>query len=215
MASDTGPTESRRDRQSREMTAEIIDLARGQLESGGRAAVSWRGIARQVGMNPASLYTYFDSLDDLFTAVILDSYGGLAAALEDAFAAETSTDRLVSVTRAYRRWAVEHPAQFNLIFSDQIAGYAAPPGGPTVDAELAVVRPLVRAIGERVGRPYDIDTFGDLPQPEQDRLIGFWGLLHGLVTLEINSHLPFVEDHDALLVGQVTSAVAVLAAIER
>ena len=81
MAESGNRTESRRDRQRRELVAEIVEIARAQLASGGRAAVSWRGIAREVGMNPASLYTYFDGLDDLFTAVILDSYGGLAAAL--------------------------------------------------------------------------------------------------------------------------------------
>ena len=214
MADDEVRAETRRDRQRRELVAEIVDIARRQLASGGRAAVSWRGIAREVGMNPASLYTYFDSLDDLFTAVILDSYGGLAAALEQAVASARADDRLPAVVRAYRTWAVDHPAQFNLIFSDQIPGYAAPPGGPTVDAELAVVRPLVRAIGERLGRPYDIDTFGELPQSEQDRLLGLWGLLHGLVALEVNSHLPFVEDHEALVIGQVTNALAELVANE-
>ena len=75
------PTESRRDRQRRELTAEIITIARRQLAEGGRAGVSWRAIAREVGMNPASLYTYFANLDDLFTAMIIESYGGLAAAL--------------------------------------------------------------------------------------------------------------------------------------
>lgn len=119
------------------------------------------------------------------------------------------------MTCAYRRWAVDHPAQFNLIFSDQIPGYAAPPGGPTVDAELAVVRPLVRAIGEVLDRPYDIDTFGELPETERDRLIGLWGVLHGLVALEINSHLPFIEDHESLVVGQVMNAASTMDAIGR
>ncbi len=218
--------ESRRDRQRRELTAEIVAIARRQLAEGGRAGVSWRAIAREVGMNPASLYTYFASLDELFTAVIIDTYGGLADALERALDAATggeaptdppgtSAERtvepdpapLVAVVQAYRRWAIDHPAHYNLIFTDQIPGYAAPPGGPTVDAEVDMLRPLIASFGLAVGRVASVEQQADAPPDVVARMVATWGTLHGLVALEINNHLPFVDQREALLVEAVLRAV--------
>ncbi len=224
MGHDQQPTESRRERQRRELTAEIVAIARRQLAEGGRAGVSWRAIAREVGMNPASLYTYFANLDELFTAMILESYGGLAHALERALAEVDGptgpatptgpaegpppsepprTEPLEAVVLAYRSWAVEHPAQYNLIFTDQIPGYAAPPGGPTVTAEVAVLEPLVRACGLVAGQHYSTADVDDVPPELMAGLLRTWGVLHGLVSLEINHHLPFVDDPGALTTASV------------
>lgn len=174
--------------------------------------MSWRGIAREVGMNPASLYTYFESLDDLFTALIIDSYGGLAQSLTAAGeeAGVDPTERLAAYSRAYLRWAEAHPGRFNLIWTDQLPGYAAPPGGPTVDAEIAVIAPLVEAVGSVLEQPATVDALGEVPQELLDGYLAVWGTLHGLVSLLINSHLPVVEDRERLVVGQVLRAVEAL-----
>ncbi|MEM7273666.1 MAG: TetR/AcrR family transcriptional regulator [Actinomycetota bacterium] len=213
---DTAPPESRRQRQRRELTAEIIAIARRQLADGGRAGVSWRGIAREVGMNPASLYTYFASLDELFTAMILESYGGLADALDAALTDALGTrpddgpGSLLAVTDAYRSWAIDNPAQYNLIFTDQIPGYAAPQDAGTVEAEVAVLRPLVRAFGLALGQDYSIDGGPDgAPPGVLDHMLSTWGVLHGLVALEINNHLPFVDDRSDLLTDAVLRVVGV------
>ncbi|MEM9566074.1 MAG: TetR/AcrR family transcriptional regulator [Actinomycetota bacterium] len=245
-AAESAAPERRRDRQRRELTAEIIAIARRQLADGGRAGVSWRAIAREVGMNPASLYTYFASLDELFTAVIIDTYAGLADALDEALAGATdnratagaadnratagATDNrataggtlgdrrvgsavrpdpvpLVAVVRAYRRWALDHPAHYNLIFTDQIPGYAAPPGGPTVDAEVAMLRPLIAAFGLAIGQIASVDEPDRAPPGAVAQMVATWGALHGLVALEINNHLPFIDEREDLLVDAVLRAV--------
>ncbi|MEM9513522.1 MAG: TetR/AcrR family transcriptional regulator [Actinomycetota bacterium] len=185
-------TESRRARQRRELVAEIKSIARRQLEAGGRAGVSWRAIAREVGLNPASLYTYFPSLDDLFTALLLDSYGDLAAATEHAATrsdAASPTARTIDIALAYRAWARAHPAQYNLLFTDQIPGYAAPPGGPTVAAQTAVFEPMLAEFRRLHG--------GD---PSEAFSVAVFATLHGLVSLEINHHLDWIDgDHESLL----------------
>ncbi len=206
-------TESRRERQRRELTAEIVAIARRQLGEGGRAAVSWRGIAREVGMNPASLYTYFASLDDLFTALILESYAGLAAAVAPSTSA-TDGDGLAGYCRAYLAWATANPGQFNLIWTDQLPGYEAPPGGPTVDAEIAVLTPLIEVVGALRGEPASIEQFEHVPTETLHRYVSIWGMLHGLVSLVVNHHLPFVDDPERLVVDQVVSAARALPALE-
>ncbi len=202
------PPESRRERQRRELTSEILAIARRQLESTGAGGVSWRGIAREVGMNPASLYTYFPSLDDLFTALVLESHRSLAQAIVDAEQAaidRSPYDRALACALAYRTWALEHTGQFNLIFTDQLPGYAAPPDGPTVDAQIEMFGPFLRAMTEYLDLPD-----GELPPDTLSDVMGLRCLLHGLVTLEVNHHLPFIDDHEALLVDQLARSMTSL-----
>src|SRR5262245_24605497 len=75
------PAGSRRARLREALTADIKRCAAQQLAAGGPGAVSLRGIAREVGVSPAALYGYFDSLDDLFTALVTDGYDSLADAV--------------------------------------------------------------------------------------------------------------------------------------
>jgi AcrR family transcriptional regulator len=195
----------RRARQRDDLIGEVKSIARGQLESGGRAGVSWRAIAREVGLDPASLYTYFDNLDDLFTALLLDSYDALAAAVEAAEAASrrrSARARLHDLAQAYRTWALAHRSQYNLLFTDQIPGYAAPPGGPTVAAQIRVFEPFRRALDDELGTSYA--TSATLSAAQERDLLGFFGLLHGLVTLEVNHHLDWtVSPRDRLLATQL------------
>lgn len=197
-------TESRRERQRRELIADVLAAARTQLDAGGPGSVTWRGVARDVGMNPASLYTYFAGLDDLFTALISESFRSLAEAVSAAAAhtaAAQPLDRFLTCARAYRAWALANPQQFNLIWTDQLPGYAAPEDGPTYDAEQAVYRPFLRAVGDRY------EDFGALPTGTQHSLLGLFAALHGLVSLEVNGHLaPSLVDGEACLTDQMASA---------
>jgi AcrR family transcriptional regulator len=202
-------TESRRDRQRRELVAEIIAVAGRQLDEAGPGNVSWRGVAREVGMNPASLYTYFGGLDELLTALIAESFRSLASAVDQAYDESAGpVERFLACARAYRAWAVANPRRFNLIWTDQLPGYTAPPDGPTVTAEQAVYRPILLAIGHAEGSGDRLVEFATLPGYDQYRLLGLFGTLHGLVSLEINSHLaPSSVAGEALLVDRMTHAL--------
>jgi AcrR family transcriptional regulator len=200
-------TEGRRARQRRELLAAIEAEARRQLEDGGAGNVSMRAIARGVGLGPASLYTYFDSLDDIFTLLLLSSYRSLAnatATAVEAFAGSPPADRAFAGILAHRRWALAHRNEFNLLFTDVIPGYAAPPGGPTVDAQVQVFQPIVDALTE-----------SDLTEPglsvEQASIV-VWCAFHGAVALEVNHHLDWVDDPAAAHETTVRRALASIGA---
>lgn len=202
---------NRRDRQRQALVDELCDEARDRLAEGGRAAVSWRGLARAVGMGPASLYTYFDSLDDLFTELILRSYASLAQATGDAaeaFAGASVGDRILVGPLAYRSWALAHRAEFNLVFTDQLPGYVAEPEGPTVAAQVEVFRSVVRPVEDHLGRTL-VAVRPEVDDPDVLSMVGLWGQFHGLVSLEVNHHLDWL-DAEALYEQRVRWAVAAL-----
>jgi len=207
VTSNDAPRPTRRERLRAELTTEIKAVARRQLEQDGPGAVSWRGIARDVGMSPASLYTYFESLDDLYTHLIADSFRSHAAALQRAvnsMEGRPLADRLFAAKIAYREWAVRHPGEFRLVYNNLLPDYEAPEDGPTTAATIAVgevfllllhegwrsgeVQPAPsgpRVDTKRLTDAYDIEISSD----EFRTAIGAWGMIHGLTSLEVNHHL--------------------------
>lgn len=198
---------TRRERLRRELTAEIMSVARRQLDEGGASAVNWRGIARAVGMSPASLYTYFSGLDELYLALIVDSFRDQAAAIQravDALRGRPLADRLYAAMVAYREWGIRNPGQFRLLYDNILGDFEAPAGGPTVEATTAMGAVYLRLLLEGWER-------GEIPPPEpgpavdttemmranalevdSDQLrtaLAIWGTMHGLTSLEVNNHL--------------------------
>jgi AcrR family transcriptional regulator len=197
-------TTTRRERLRAELVDNIKDAALAQLEAGGPSAVSLRGIAREIGVSPAAIYGYFDSLDDLFTALITDGFDDHADAIEaavDAQAGAPIATRMLQGLLAYRRFALENAARFRLCYFAPIPGYEAPEDAPSMTAALRVTVPFLRilaegwASGELEPQPpgpvVDTSKFEDrfglaLTSDQLRSATECWGEFHGLVALEMS-----------------------------
>lgn len=129
------------------LTREILAAARQRLTAEGPAALSLRAVARDVGMVSSAVYRYFPSRDALLTALIVECYEELGAAVEAAEAAVDRGDlagRWLAACRAVRAWAVEHPGEFALLYGTPVPGYAAPQD--TIEPATRVVQVLVRVV---------------------------------------------------------------------
>jgi AcrR family transcriptional regulator len=207
---------SRRERLRAETDAEIKQAALAQVAGQGASALSIRGVARAIGMSPAGLYRYYDSLEALLTALVADAYGELADAVSSAVDAPgTAGDRLRGALHAYRDWALAEPQRFLLIFGTPVPGYTAPPDGPTEVANrrlgAAFFRLAAQAHSEgsltippadRPPTPGELTAAArlsaDLPAPAVPALLGAYAHLHGLVALEVLGQLDWVyPDADA------------------
>jgi AcrR family transcriptional regulator len=197
-------TTTRRERLRAELVESIKDAALAQLEAGGPSAVSLRGVAREVGVSPAAIYGYFDSLDDLFTALITDGFNDQADAIEAAVDAHAGTPigtRMLAGLLAYRRFALDNAARFRLCYFAPIPGYEAPADAPSMTAALRVTVPYLRILAEGwesgelepAPRGPVVDTskfeerFGLALTSDQLRsATECWGEFHGLVALELS-----------------------------
>ena len=118
-----------RERARAEITAEILDAARGYLATDGAPALSLRAIARDLGMASSALYRYFKSRDELLTRLIIDAYDSLGAAAEVREATIDRNDlagRFTAICEAVRAWALAHPNEYALIYGSPVPGYVAP-----------------------------------------------------------------------------------------
>jgi AcrR family transcriptional regulator len=118
--------QSRRERLRGEMIDEIIAAGRLLLEKDGPNAISVRAIARQVGVTAPAIYRYYPSLDALTSALNESVVGELCATVESA------RDQSGGMARAFRGWALDHPASFR--FALGLGGHRT--GGQTLMRRL-------------------------------------------------------------------------------
>jgi AcrR family transcriptional regulator len=171
-----------------------------------------RSVARDLELAPSALYRYFDGRDALLSALIMAAYESLAAEAETAAEAARQTDagdaeRWLAVPRAIRRWALERPHEWALIFGTPVPGYEAPED--TVEPYARVAEALFRPVAEAntAGRlrtdrrdrtvsdelrdavaPVSDELFDDLPVANVVDSVQAWTTLVGIVSLEIFGH---------------------------
>jgi AcrR family transcriptional regulator len=107
----------RRARHRAELRSRIMAAARTLLEEGGSEAVSMRAIAERIGYSATTIYLHFQDRDALLFALLDEAFGEFRAEMAAAIAAPASArERIRTMGRAYVRFALEHPAQYRLMF---------------------------------------------------------------------------------------------------
>ncbi len=211
---------SRRDRLRADTVREIKETARRVLVDQGVDGLALRAVAREMGMTAPALYRYFSSREDLVENVVADLYDELVAVLESArddARPATAPIQLLACSRAFRRWAITHHAEFGLLFGSAGDGVVPEHGVPGHDespAELAgkrfgaVFAVLVAQIYAERGFPIPADDEIEPPLQEQLKswctkfpvqlplgvmqvFLSCWIRLYGLVCMEIFGHLRF------------------------
>ncbi|NUS72806.1 MAG: TetR/AcrR family transcriptional regulator [Corynebacteriales bacterium] len=210
---------NRRERVRAATVQEIKDVARRQLVTEGPAAVSLRAIAREMGMTAPALYRYFPSFEHLVQSLVSDVYDEACSHVETAAAsAQDSGAQLIAAARALRTWAVDHRAEYGLIFGSPMPGApaadparagAASGGANSGASRLAgIFYTVVEQIWEK--NQFPIVTPDDLEPALRDQLAQYreqhssslplgalalcastWVRLQGLVSLEVFNHLRF------------------------
>ncbi|MGH8869278.1 MAG: TetR/AcrR family transcriptional regulator [Actinomycetes bacterium] len=218
-------------RRERARAATIDEIKRTALDlmrAYGTTDVRFTDIAREMGMTPPALYRYFDDRDALLTVLITDAYrdlGQSVAEAQEAVAREDVGGRWRAGAQAYRRWALNDPRRFALIFGLPVPGFCPPEEGETTEAARWAMSQLSNLFVEaqaagRLGRPYSCDVDPALavcaegksedlgvvlPSENFQAMLHAWAAIHGFACLEAYGHLDWMtpEGRDALFVSQV------------
>lgn len=189
--------------------AEMREAARALLVADGESAVTLRGVAAAMGMTAPALYRYLDSHDDLLAEVAVLCNTEVADAMAAARDREPDDDparRLIAVTRAFRLWAIGHPAEFALIFTspdmarrrandDLTAAYRrlgwafGALFADLVNAGRAKGWPNERAPG--VGPESELIAAMAVPPGAAAQFIQYWTRIYGTVSMEVFGHLDW------------------------
>jgi AcrR family transcriptional regulator len=225
----TGIVSSARQRVRQAVSADIVAEARRQLAAEGAAALSLRAVARRLGMASSAVYRYFPSRDELLTALIVEAYDAMGEAAEAAATTGGGTvKRLRAVCRAVRRWALDNPHEYALVYGSPVPGYEAPGltvgpasrvsfvlAGLVLDAyragELAVAEQTLSRAMAAEARPIAQAIMPGVPLPIVARAVVAWALLFGQISFEVFGRFDGVlQDTDVLFDFTVTTMAEML-----
>lgn len=179
----------------------LLATARELLQESGVEALTLREVARRAGVSTAAPYHHFSDKAQLVHALARQSLEDLDRVSREALhGIDDTREKLHAIGTAYVLYAVEHPAEFRLMFRPEMGSpfdSQDRAGAPVYRVLLAVVDEL-RAHG-----------FG-----EGDRFVAAttaWSLVHGLAALLVDGPLQTVpRDQVPTLAAEVTKKLAVV-----
>ncbi len=212
-----------------ELNEAIKNTAWKQIREEGAAALSLRGIARELGIAAPSIYHYYPTRDALVTVLIVDAFNALAESQRWALSAAPAGEPVAQLTAlglAYREWAISHPQRYQLIFGTPIPGYVAPEE-VTLPAAAAGFVPLTEALQTALeagrlrveglapltpGLASMLEAwqqFEGRSNPEVLYLaLIFWSRIHGLMMFEVNGQYPsFITDPGEVFAREIKNIV--------
>jgi AcrR family transcriptional regulator len=202
------------------------------------ADLRFADIARDMGMTAPALYRYFADRDELLSALMVDGFAEMSAALTDALDAVAPDDlagRIRAAATAYREFARADPSRFSLLFGLPNPGFgrhAEHSSGPAAGATMAALERLVQTVVEHGAQPtplvHDVGpTWADeagttaqrsdgvrIPADTYQSLLQFLAAVHGFACLENFDHLNWISEasRDELFEAQVELLVRAMGA---
>lgn len=217
-------TTTPRERYRSQVRAEIKERAWEQIAAAGASALSLNAIAKQMGMSGPALYRYFAGRDDLITELIRDAYRSLA----DAFAAAARAEPgLSGPAHALRRWALEDPQRYFLVYGTPVPGYQAPDDVTGIAREImatlldacaqspaaapaASPGPARSALDEHLAAHREWAGGHSAPEAGLRRALAVWTRLHGVLSLELAGHFAGMGFDPAVLFAAELESVRAL-----
>jgi AcrR family transcriptional regulator len=175
----------------RSVREDLLHAAVGLLDEHGPDALQTRKVASAAGTSTMAVYTHFGGMRGLVAEVAEESLRQFDAALSVPQTDDPVAD-LLTTGMAYRRYAIERPHMYRLMFGSTSAhGINAPAGNilaltpAEIEQHIPSFAHVVRAVRRSTlaGRI----SFGSTDDGETvvATAAQFWSLMHGFVLLEL------------------------------
>ena len=230
---------TRRERQREATYDEIVRVSRDLLHDG--VELSLRAVATRMGVTAPALYRYVASYQELVDLVAFEiDKAATERHLEPAAAAQDPEDpaaQILAAAIAFRRWALDNPREFSLVFANPVAdtscvrrelittsrsghffhallielwhrNHFAHPDLEDLPADVA------EALRDPL-LPVDVDT---IPEGHRGILwifVNAWAGLYGTVTLEVFGHMdPRIIESGAMFAEMVRTQMPRLGIVD-
>jgi AcrR family transcriptional regulator len=174
----------------------LLEVASRLISAEGESAVTVRKVAAEAGTSASAVYALFGSREALVEAVGDEGFRRFAEHLAAVGRSQDPAADLRALGGAYRRFALADPHFYRVMFYRAVS----PADG---DPASAVDRPTFRVLHDAVARALD----GAPTERVLHAAVGLWGLVHGLVSLELAGLLPGDESERAAAFDQAAGSV--------
>src|SRR5215212_7528558 len=172
----------------------LLDASIAIVRESGPAALTLRAAARAAGVSQTAPYRHFADRAALVAGVAEDGFRRLHGRLIAAASASTppgSTERsgLQRLALEYLRFAVDHPAEYRIMFGDELT---ALPSGALPESCAAARESVFALLREGIGRLQEqrLVRAGD----PRVMALSAWALVHGLAMLTIDGQVARAGD---------------------
>ncbi len=194
---------TRREQVREETIEKILSIAREEMQENGVAALSLGVIAKRLGMRTPSLYTYFDSKNDIYNELFRQGFLEFGRWMDERpYQDGTLRENLESSMNTYMGFAQENPDLYQLMFQRPVPGFVPSEESMAVSlARLDMARSQFTHIWESAEITADIAF-----EEARDLFIAFQ---HGLTELHLanNPELPVGQGRFGKLIPQAVQMV--------
>ncbi|MFJ6675284.1 TetR/AcrR family transcriptional regulator [Actinosynnema sp. NPDC091369] len=160
----------------------LLERAGELLSTEGPGALSLRRLAADVNTSTTAVYSLFGGKPALLNAVYEEAFRRFGERIACVPQTDDPVEDLVQIGLAYRAGALADPQFYLVMFSKVVPNFE--PSDETKEAAVQTFLPVVRD----VGRAVESGLFA--PEPPERIALAMWGMVHGLVSLELNGNLP-------------------------
>lgn len=155
----------------------MVDLARKEIETGGVSALSFRALAKKVGITHRAIHNHFADKDTLLSAITVIGFRELAALLSKAKTAE-------DYVRTYATFALKYRDLYNVLTKQKYHQFKTVP-----EIRSSVDQVLLISLNFLASRIAEIDA-------KRRAVARVWMLVHGGVGLHLAGALHPRSDDD-------------------
>ncbi len=160
----------------------LLERAGELLSTEGPGALSLRRLAADVNTSTTAVYSLFGGKAALLNAVYEEAFRRFGERIASVPQTDDPVEDLVQTGLAYRASALADPQFYLVMFSKVVPNFE--PSDQTKEAAVRTFLPVVRDVGRAV-------ESGLFAQEAPERIaLAMWGMVHGLVSLELNGNLP-------------------------
>jgi len=163
----------------------ILEAASELLSNEGASALSVRRIAAAAGCSTMGLYSRFGGKDGVVDELYAEGFERLVAAMQEQPATADPVADLRRGAACYREAALANSTHYMVMFGGAVPGFVPSP------ASHELAHAAFEGLVAKVARCTDAGLLPGDPAPIAELL---WGVMHGLVMLEIVGINPLVSD---------------------
>lgn len=191
---------NRRKQNREEIQDDILQIAREMMREDGVGALSFNAIARELGIKPPSLYTYFDSKNAIYDALFKHGFELFGQKIKQ-HKGGTFSEQFSDIITIHMTFAYENPDLFQIMFQRPI------PEFEPSDEAMAVSLTALSEAQDEIRQLFELEGINPDMSAEQalDLMIA---MMHGLASLHLANHpeLPVGEGR----FGQVITHAATI-----
>ena len=154
----------------------LLDAARAEIAANGAQSLTLSSLARRAGVAQSAPYRHFADREALLSAIAMEGFLALSAALRNAAESGDDGGRLERLTAAYLQFGEGNVECYRLMFASRLVPDSAPGSPLTLAAEDSYQLLLTNVAAHAHRGPF-----------ESARMV--WARLHGLVMLKADGFI--------------------------